>query len=117
KKLTPAIHRQLLDRFPDPASRGRVLWPLAKALVDSSELYDSQWQRRVRLQRLPALILWGMKDPAFPPRLLEKWHEPLPQAKLVELLHSGHWPHEEEPEKVIAALEEFLAGQPARPEA
>jgi haloalkane dehalogenase len=109
RKLTPAIHRQLLDRFPDPASRGLVLWPLAKALLDSSAHYDALWQRRERLRGLPALIVWGMKDPAFPPRLLAKWREALPQARVVELAQSGHWPHEEEPEAVVAALEEFLA--------
>ena len=114
KKLAPAIHRQLLDRFPDPASRGLVLWPLAKALVDSSAHYQRLWDERERLRRLPALIVWGMKDPAFPPRLLRKWHEALPEAQVVELVHSGHWPHEEEPARVIAAMESFLAGQPAR---
>lgn len=111
KKLTPAIHRQLLDRFPDPASRGLVLWPLAKALVDSSAHYDSLWERRERLRRLPALVVWGMKDPAFPSRHLKRWHEALPEAKVVELVHSGHWPHEEEPEKVVAALAEFLGAK------
>lgn len=108
KKLTPAIHRQLLDRFPDPASRGLVLWPLAKALIDSSAHCESLWERREALRRLPALLVWGMKDPAFPPRLLAKWREALPQAEVVELAQSGHWPHEEEPEKVVAAMEAFL---------
>ena len=114
KKLTPAIHRQLLERFPDPASRGLVLWPLAKALIDSSAHYESLWERRDALRRLPALILWGTKDPAFPPRLLARWREALPQAEVVEVTGAGHWPHEEEPGKVVAAMEGFFAGQPSR---
>lgn len=109
KRLTPAIHRQLLERFPDPASRGLVLWPLAKALIDSSAHYESLWERREALRHLPASIVWGLKDPAFPPRLLAKWREALPQAEVVELPRSGHWPHEEEPEKVIAAIDSLLA--------
>jgi len=109
RKLTPVMHRALLARFRTPASRGAVLWTLARSLLGSSDFYDSLWQQRERLRHLPALILWGMKDPAFPPRLLARWREVLPQAEVVEIAGAGHWPHEEEPDRVIAALEHFLA--------
>lgn len=114
RKLTPAAHRALLERFPDRESRGAVLWTLAKSLVGSSGFYDSLWQRRERLGGRPTLVVWGMKDPAFPPRLLKRWHEALPHAEIVELPRSGHWPHEEEPERVAAALDGFLATRVAR---
>lgn len=108
RKLTPEIHRALRERFPDRWSRGAVLWTLAKSLLGSSDHYESLWQRRSRLRRLPALIVWGMRDPAFPPRLLDRWSEALPQAKLVQLADAGHWPHEEEPERVATELAAFL---------
>ncbi len=108
RKLTPALHRVLLDRFRRPASRGAALWTLARSLLGSSDFYDSLWQRRERLRTLPALVVWGMKDPAFPPRLLARWREALPQAEVVEIAGAGHWPHEEEPDRVIAALQHFL---------
>jgi len=63
-KLTPQIYRQYLERFPDRWSRGKVLWVLARALLGSSRYYDSLWDRREKLRGRPALILWGMKDPA-----------------------------------------------------
>jgi pimeloyl-ACP methyl ester carboxylesterase len=109
RKLTAAIHRQYLDRFPDTWSRGAVLWPLAKALLGSSAFYRGLWEKRERLRGKPSLIIWGMKDRAFPPRLLARWKETLPGAPVSELPDSGHWPHEEEPEKVIGALRGFLA--------
>lgn len=109
RKLTRAIHRQYLDRFPDAWSRGAVLWPLAKALSGSSAFYRGLWDRRDRLRKKPCLIVWGLKDRAFEPRLLERWKEALPEAQVSELPDSGHWPHEEEPEKVIEALRTFLA--------
>lgn len=109
RKLTPAIHRQYLDRFPDAWSRGAVLWPLAKALLGSSDFYRGLWERRDRLRGRPALILWGLKDRAFEPRLLARWKECLPEARVVELPESGHWPHEEEPEAVIRAMRDFLS--------
>lgn len=109
RKLTPAIHRQYLDRFPDTWSRGAVLWPLAKALLGSSAFYRGLWEKRGRLREKPCLIIWGLKDRAFEPRLLRRWQEALPEARVSELPESGHWPHEEEPDKVIEALRNFLA--------
>ena len=107
KKLTPAIHRQYLAPFPDADSRGRVLWALARALMGSSEHYDALWRRRDRLRDLPALIVWGTRDPAFKPGLLDRWKEALPQARVVTL-PVGHWPQEEAPDEVLAAVRDFL---------
>ena len=87
---------------------GRVLWALARALLGSSAHFDSLWQRRERLAGLPALIVWGMKDRAFPPDQLARWRTALPQARVVELAEAGHWPHEEAPEEVLRELEAFL---------
>jgi pimeloyl-ACP methyl ester carboxylesterase len=108
KKLTASVHKRYLDRFPDAWSRERVLWTLARCLLASGPFYDSLWERRDALRNLPVLLLWGMKDRAFPPSLLRRWKEALPGARTVEIPSAGHWPHEEEPEKVEAALREFL---------
>ena len=86
-----------------------MLWALARSLLGSSAFYRGLWERREQLRRLPALIVWGMKDKAFEPRLLARWREALPEARIAELPESGHWPHEEEPEAVIRALRDFLA--------
>lgn len=110
RRLTPEIHRQYLEVFPDAWSRGAVLWPLAKALLASGAFYDSLWRRRGELRDLPTLIVWGMRDRAFPPRHLERWRTALPEARVVELPGSGHWPHEEQPAEVLAALRGFLRG-------
>jgi len=108
RKLTPAIHRQYLDRFPDPWSRGTVLWALARALLGSSSYYDSLWAQREKLRGRPALIVWGMRDPAFRLYQLERWKQVLPEARVVELGDAGHWPHEEAPERVTEELRAFL---------
>lgn len=108
-KLTKAIHRQYLERFPDRWSRGVVLWQLAHSLLGSSAFYESLWRQRDRLRKRSALVIWGMKDSAFRPHQLAKWCEALPQAEVVELPDAGHWPHEEQPDVVAAALTRFLA--------
>jgi haloalkane dehalogenase len=110
RRLTPAIHRAYLDRFPDRDSRERVLWTLARALLGSSAFYRGLWEKRHVLREKPVLLAWGLKDRAFEPRLLDRWKEALPGASVTELPKSGHWPHEEEPEAVIRAMRAFLAG-------
>jgi haloalkane dehalogenase len=110
RKLTPEIHRALLDRFPNRWSRGAVLWTLAKSLMGSSAHYESLWQRRERLRDRPALIVWGLRDSAFRPNQLARWREALPHARVVELPEAGHWPHEEEPGRVAEAVGQFLDG-------
>ncbi len=103
-KLTPAIHMSYRARFPDPASRGRVLWPLARGLSASSTHFDALWARRERLARVPLHLIWGMADPAFGPDVLARWLDTFPHATVKRLARAGHWPHEEEPEVVTRAL-------------
>src|SRR5262245_40635098 len=111
-KLTPEIHRQYLLVFPDPDSRENVLWAFARALLGSGEFYDSLWRRIDTLQNMPVFIVWRMKDMAFRPTALQKWREALPSAEVVEV-DAGHWPHEEDPESVIRAIQSF-AGKSRR---
>jgi len=110
-RLTPAIHRQYLEGFRDKDARVQVLHAFARALLEARDHYASLWLSRDRLARLPVLILWGMKDSAFPPAMLERWRTALPDASVVELPGSGHWPHEEEPDAVIRAIREWPAWQ------
>lgn len=110
KKLTRAIHAQYLAPFPDAWSRETVLWALAKALLGSSAHYDALWRRREELRSIPSLIVWGMKDSAFPPPMLERWKTALPHARIIEIAEAGHWPHEEAPDEVLAAVRGFVRG-------
>lgn len=58
--------------------------------------------------RIPALLLWGMKDSAFQPYQLARWQSLLPHASVARLEASGHWPQEEEPARVVEELRRFL---------
>lgn len=111
RKLTAAIHRHYLAPFPTWDDRERVLWTLAREILGSSAYYTDLWERRDRLLGRPVLILWGMKDPAFTPRHLERWTAFFGDAARVARLEGvGHWPHEEAPEIVERELRAFLAG-------
>lgn len=106
--LTPAIHRQYLEVFRDPGSRVFVLHALAKALTGARDFYQRLWQQVARLRETPVLIVWGMKDSAFTPRVLERWIGALPQASVVRLESAGHWPHEEQPAAVLDAITRWM---------
>jgi haloalkane dehalogenase len=108
KKLTPEIHRRYLDVFRDRDARVLVLHALAKSLLASRGHYQSLLDRIERLRSLPVLIVWGMKDSAFQPYQLERWRSLLPGARIEAIDGAGHWPHEEEPARVVAAIEAFL---------
>jgi haloalkane dehalogenase len=118
-KLTKDIHRQYLEVFRERSARLLVLHALAKALLGSREFYAHLYSRIERLRRLPALVVWGMKDSAFQPHQLDRWQAELPRAEVVKVDSAGHWPHEEHPSGVIRAIECFLEqrGSKSRPSA
>jgi haloalkane dehalogenase len=108
RKLTKAIHREYLEVFRDRNARVLVLHALAKSLLGSRAHYQSLLDRIGALHRLPVLIVWGMKDSAFKPYQLERWQSLLPHATVVKIENAGHWPHEEEPARVVSAIASFL---------
>jgi pimeloyl-ACP methyl ester carboxylesterase len=81
---------------------------LARALLGSSEFYESLWRERATLASIPALIVWGAKDAAFRPRHLARWRDALPNAAVVQIDSAGHWPHEERPDDVASAVSRFV---------
>lgn len=111
RRLTRDVHRQYLAAFPDADGRERVLFVLAKALLGSSAFYADLWSRRAALADVDLSFIWGMRDSAFRPSILDRWLEAFPQARVTRIADAGHWPHEEQPEAVIAALRAAMGVQ------
>jgi haloalkane dehalogenase len=105
--LTKQIHRQYLEVFRERDARVRVLHRLAVSLLGSSAYYARLHARMEELRSKPALVVWGLKDSAFQPYQLDRWRRELPAAGVVTIDDAGHWPHEEAPEAVIAAVARF----------
>lgn len=61
-----------------------------------------------RLDR-PALVLWGRDDRVFPARQSDRAIALLPRAERVLIDRCGHYPHWEQPEVFVSAVEAFLA--------
>jgi pimeloyl-ACP methyl ester carboxylesterase len=106
KNLTKSIHQHYINPFPDKNSRLPLL-NLAKALVGSSDWYQSQWQQLDKLANKEWLILWGIEDEFINTDYLNKWMERLPNAR-INKFECGHFVQEEKTEESITAIANFM---------
>jgi pimeloyl-ACP methyl ester carboxylesterase len=60
----------------------------------------------------PAILLWGMKDFVFDHHFLQGFRERLPQAEVHEFPAAGHYVLEDEAERIVPLVQEFLARRP-----
>jgi pimeloyl-ACP methyl ester carboxylesterase len=101
-----------MTRLPDtcawknewPESTG----PYFRALMASFADYD--WRADLPKVSIPRLVIHGELD-NIPLESSREWVAGLPEARLLLVPSSGHWPHYEQPERVIGAIEEFVAGE------
>jgi pimeloyl-ACP methyl ester carboxylesterase len=95
-----------IERHYLKALDGYATWIYAREVLGSSDWYDGLWRRRDRIARIPTLLIWGMKDPAFG-RYLPRWREVFERAEVVEL-DCGHVPPEERAPESLRRLAPFL---------
>jgi pimeloyl-ACP methyl ester carboxylesterase len=62
----------------------------------------------MRPHDVPALVLWGGRDPYLGLELAERQKQAFPSARVVVLPDSGHWPFIDNPEKVASHVIPFL---------
>jgi haloalkane dehalogenase len=108
-RYTSDVHAQYLGPMRDPAAR-HATWVYARELLGSSAWYDALWARRHRIARIPALLVWGMKDPAFA-RSLPQWRDLFAAAEVVEVPDAGHAPMEGRAPEITPVIARFLEGR------
>jgi hypothetical protein len=59
RRYTRDVERHYLK-----ALDGHATWVYAREVLGSSAWYEGLWRRRDRIARIPALLIWGMKDGA-----------------------------------------------------
>ena len=57
----------------------------------------------------PALVIWGKQDRVFPPAQAHRAAALLPNSEFLLLDECGHYPHWEQPEAFVRAVEGFCA--------
>jgi pimeloyl-ACP methyl ester carboxylesterase len=106
-KLDRAVYEQYMKPLSQPCDRQSLL-VLARELLASSDWYATLWNRRERIQDIPALLLWGLKDPVFGPRYLVRWQELFTAAQTITFPSAGHYVQEEERGSKEGPLRQFL---------
>jgi proline iminopeptidase len=72
-------------------------------------LGDWDWRERLHALATPTLVIHGEED-AIPMALVRDWSLAMPDARLMRLAETGHFPHAERPGVVLPAIEQFLGG-------
>jgi pimeloyl-ACP methyl ester carboxylesterase len=103
------LPRAFVDRMYDDADAGtkRAVLKLYRATDDPGAVGRRQADRLRSLNR-PALVVWGARDPYLPVSLADCQREAFPEAEVVILDDSGHWPFADHPEAVAKPVEAFL---------
>jgi pimeloyl-ACP methyl ester carboxylesterase len=55
--------------------------------------------------QMPALVVWGLKDPYLPARFGRAYADALPNAKLIELPDAGHWAWLDRPDAIDSVVQ------------
>lgn len=72
-------------------------------------LDEKELETRVTRLNHDAMVIWGEQDHVLPPTHSARLAEELQDARLELLPHAGHFPHEEDPERVNRLIATFLA--------
>jgi pimeloyl-ACP methyl ester carboxylesterase len=107
-KLDRATHRHYLKPLANPAKR-KGSWVFPKHIIASSDWLDSLWSQREKIQNIPTLLLWGMSDPSFKVRELERFESIFSNFKTFRFDNVGHFVQEEKKEELVPLIEAFMA--------
>ncbi|HLZ07120.1 MAG TPA: alpha/beta fold hydrolase, partial [Chloroflexota bacterium] len=98
RPLSAEVHRQYVDAAPRAPDR-YPMWCFAREGLAASDWFDDLWTRRERISQIPALIIWGMADPAFKPHLIQRFEDLFKILRVVRYPDVGHFvPDEAGPE-------------------
>jgi len=106
-KLPKHLLNQYTKPFANKSQRNGAL-AFAKSLLNDQDWFDDLWNKRQSISAKPTLFVWGMKDAIIKPQNLEKFQSAFINSETLKLETSGHFPQEEQPEKVISAILDFL---------
>lgn len=122
EKIMPwGVHHPLADEvmhhyreaLPTPKSRiGVAEFP--RQLMDASDwLANLADEVQEELSNVPLLLVWGLRDPAFPRHYLERFREDFRLAR-VHHLDAKHYIQEDAPGEIADAIADFLSSTHSR---
>jgi pimeloyl-ACP methyl ester carboxylesterase len=91
----------------DGAAR-RAFIHTARSILDGSGQRVSAHDRLYLAAGMPTLLLWGDRDPMIPAAHGIAAHEAIPHSRLELFPGAGHYPFEEDPERFVSVLRDFI---------
>lgn len=111
ERVTAGLMRAYRAPFPDWNSRvGILAFPRDIVVGDDHPSAPAMHEIAQKLPTLkvPVLLIWAMKDAAFPKAMIGFWQKIYPHAQLHTLENAGHYLQEDEPEQIVGLIKEFL---------
>jgi pimeloyl-ACP methyl ester carboxylesterase len=92
----------------EPETRAAFLGTLRGVVSTRGQLVDAR-DRLYLAETMPTLIVWGERDAVIPVEHAHEAHEAMPGSRLEVFEDAGHLPQLDDPERFVAALEDFMA--------
>lgn len=99
---------RVFDALPDATAR-RAFVRTIRAVVDWRGQAITMLDRCYLTRGMPTLLVWGTRDAVLPFRHAHLARAAMPGSKLVAFEGAGHFPHQNDPEKFMRVLRDFLA--------
>ncbi|MHA1229562.1 MAG: alpha/beta fold hydrolase [Candidatus Helarchaeota archaeon] len=74
----------------------------------SSKIMQEIRDKLPLLSNKPKILIWGMKDIIFPPKIIEIWQKIYPDIKVFKIQNAGHYLQEDAPEQIIPIIKKFV---------
>lgn len=107
KKINKHIHKHYTKPFANSKERNGTL-AFAKSLLNDQNWFEELWNQRGALRDKRFLFIWGMSDTFVGKNELDKFLRGFNLMYELRINECGHFPQEEDPETVNAAILEFL---------
>ncbi|HEX9697319.1 MAG TPA: alpha/beta fold hydrolase [Actinomycetota bacterium] len=95
----------------DPDARASFIHTL-RAVIDVGGQRVSARDRLYLTAEMPAMIVWGDRDPFIPVAHAHAAHDAMPGSRLEIFGGAGHYPHCDDPEAFASLVSNFIASTP-----
>lgn len=119
--VSPALPRRVREHLHDAPEVMRIVDGLAeatahaaftrtlRAVVDWRGQVVTMLDRSYLTARLPVMLVWGTGDTVIPHHHALLAHSAMPHSLLESFEGAGHFPHHDDPDRFVTALERFIA--------
>jgi pimeloyl-ACP methyl ester carboxylesterase len=98
----------IYTRLGDPAARA-ALRHVLRGVVDWRGQIVTMTDRAYLTEQVPSCFVWGAEDTVIPVRHAAVARECSPTARVEVLADAGHFPHQDDPERFVRIVREFVA--------